>query len=186
MLATTPHPPPHRQCGILGGRPARRPTHLYMLGFSLDEEREQPFPQEEASREYQRRFLSGFASSNGALADRWCHPRRRRAGRPGNAEGNMRIETVRLLRMFLKMTMCVCEIAHDGCHNAARCTGYVQCTHCLSVPETCIQGVQGPGKGTNYKVCSVRRYAGKHVDLPPPLSALTFHHLLQPKSAAPV
>lgn len=74
------------------------PTSSTWLGFSLDEEREQPSLKRKASRKSQGRFLSGFTSLKRrsllivsvilAVAG---------AGRPGNAEGNMRIETVRLL-----------------------------------------------------------------------------------------
>lgn len=57
----------------------------------------------------------------------------------------------------------------------------------LACPRHAFRAFRALGKVqiTKYAVY-LRRYAGKHLDLPPPLSALTFHHLLQPKSAAPV
>jgi hypothetical protein len=63
----------------------------------LDEEREQPSLKRKASRKSQGRFLSGFTLKRRSLLIVGVILAVAGAGWPVNAEGNMRIETVRLL-----------------------------------------------------------------------------------------
>jgi hypothetical protein len=61
--------------------------------------------------------------------------------------------------ILLKMTMCVCEIAHDGCHNAAWMYGICTMHTLPKRARDMHSGRSGSGTGTNYKV-GMQLYVG--------------------------